>query len=308
MSYPARVSAIWHYGTMPSSLEDLVALLALERIEENLFRGRSQDPGWGTVFGGQVLGQGLSAAVQTVPSDRYVHSLHCYFLRPGDVNRPIVYEVDRIRDGRAFTTRRVVAVQGGRAIFNMSCSFQIAEAGFDHQGPMPSAPPPETLPTEQDRLRRALAQLPSALADKLLADRPFEIRSADPIEDNVVAPAPRPAERLLWMRAAGTLPDDPALHAYLLAYVSDYSFATTALAPHGTSWMSPALQLASIDHVIWFHRPLRCDEWLLHAIDSPSASGARGLVRGSIFTRDGRLVASTAQEGLIRQRHRSGSD
>jgi acyl-CoA thioesterase-2 len=284
---------------MSKVLDDLVALLALERIEENLFRGQSQDPGWGTVFGGQVLGQALSAAVQTVPADRRVHSLHAYFLRPGDVARPIVYEVDRIRDGRSFTTRRVVAVQGGRAIFNLSSSFQLDERGFEHQDTMPPAPDPATLPTEQERLERVLARVPSPIADKLLADRPFELRSADPLDENF-EPAPRAPERLLWMRAAGALPDDPALHAYLLAYVSDASFGTTALAPHGASWLSPALQLASIDHVMWFHRPFRCDDWLLHVIDSPTAQGARGLVRGAIYARDGRLVASTAQEGLIR--------
>jgi acyl-CoA thioesterase-2 len=287
---------------MSKVLADLVALLALERIEENLFRGQSQDPGWGTVFGGQVLGQALSAAVQTVPPDRRVHSLHAYFLRPGDVARPIVYEVDRIREGRAFTTRRVVAIQGGRAIFNMSCSFQVDEPGFEHQDTMPPAPTPETLPTEHERLRPVLAQVPALLRDKLLADRPFEVRTADPIDENLVQPAPRPPARLMWMRAAGSLPDDPALHASLLAYVSDYSFMTTALAPHGESWLSPSLQLASIDHVMWFHRPFRCDDWLLHVISSPTAQGARGLVRGAVFTHDGRLVASTAQEGLIRPR------
>jgi acyl-CoA thioesterase-2 len=164
---------------------------------------------------------------------------------------------------------------------------------------MPAAPAPETLPTEQERLERVLAQVPSPLADKLLADRPFELRSADPLDEDL-APAPRAPERLLWMRAAGALPDDPALHAYLLAYVSDYSFMTTALAPHGTSWLSPALQLASLDHVMWFHRPFRCDQWLLHVMESPTAQGARGLVRGAVYAHDGRLVASTAQEGLIR--------
>jgi len=287
---------------MSAVLNDLVTLLALERIEENLFRGQSRDPGWGTVFGGQVLGQALSAAVQTVPPDRRVHSLHAYFLRPGDVARPIIYEADRIRDGRAFTTRRVVATQGGRPIFNLACSFQIDENGFEHQDPMPAAPAPESLPTEHERLRTVLAQVPGVLRDKLRAERAFEVRTADPIENNLAQPAPRAPERLMWMRAAGALPDDPALHAYLLAYVSDYSFMTTALAPHGMSWLSPALHLASIDHVMWFHRPFRCDDWLLHVINSPTAQGARGLVRGTVFTRDGRLVASTAQEGLIRPR------
>src|SRR5947209_1746671 len=185
---------------MTKVLDELVKLLALERIEQNLFRGQSQDLGWGTVFGGQVLGQALSAAVQTVPADRRVHSLHAYFLRPGDVAHPIVYEVDRIRDGRAFTTRRVIAVQGGRAIFNMSCSFQVDEPGFEHQDAMPAAPAPATLPTEHERVARVLAQVPSPLREKLLAERPFEVRTADPIDENPFQPPPRAPERLIWMR------------------------------------------------------------------------------------------------------------
>jgi len=287
---------------MAKPLDDLLALLRLERLEENLFRGESQDPGWGTVFGGQALGQGLSAAIETVAADRRVHSLHAYFLRPGDVARPIVYEVDRIRDGRAFTTRRVVANQGGPAIFTMSCSFQIDEPGVEHQAAMPPAPAPETLPTEQQRLAPFLTTVPDRVRTHLLAERPFEIRTVDQIGDDPFAPVRGEPRRLTWMRAVGALPDQPALHACLLAYVSDYHFGTTALAPHGLSWLSPSLQLASIDHVMWFHRPFRCDDWLLHAIDSPTAQAARSLVRGSVFTRDGRLVASTAQEGLIRSR------
>src|SRR5262245_29178895 len=218
---------------MAKPLDDLVALLRLERLEENRFRGQSQDPGWGTVYGGQALGQALSAAIETVAADRRVHSLHAYFLRPGDVARPIIYDVDRIRDGRAFTTRRVVANQGGPAIFAMSCSFQLDEPGFEHQAAMPPGPAPETLPTEQQRLV------------------PFDVRTVDQIGE---------PQRLTWMRAVDTLPDQPALHACLLAFMSDYHFATTALAPHGLSWRNPSLQLASIDHVIWFHRPFRCDE------------------------------------------------
>jgi len=287
---------------MAKPLDDLLALLRLERLEENLFRGESQDPGWGTVFGGQALGQGLSAAIETVAADRRVHSLHAYFLRPGDVARPIVYEVDRICDGRAFTTRRVVANQGGPAIFAMSCSFQIDEPGVEHQAAMPPAPAPETLPTEQQRLAPFLTTVPDRVRTHLLAERPFEIRTVDQIGDDPFAPVRGEPRRLTWMRAVGALPDQPALHACLLAYVSDYHFGTTALAPHGLSWLSPSLQLASIDHVMWFHRPFRCDDWLLHAIDSPTAQAARSLVRGSVFTRDGRLVASTAQEGLIRSR------
>jgi acyl-CoA thioesterase II len=287
---------------MAKPLDDLVALLRLERLEENRFRGHSQDPGWGTVFGGQALGQALSAAIQTVPVDRQVHSLHAYFLRPGDVARPIVYEVERIRDGRSFATRRVVANQGAHAIFAMSCSFQVDEAGLEHQAAMPPAPAPETLPTEQQRAAPFLAAAPEAIRVRLLAERPFEIRTADQTGDDPFAPARGEPRRLMWMRTIDALPDEPALHACLLAYVSDYQFGTTALVPHGVSWMSPSVQLASIDHVIWFHRPFRCDDWLLHVIESPTGQAARGLVRGAVFTRDGRLVASTAQEGLIRSR------
>jgi acyl-CoA thioesterase-2 len=282
-------------------LAELVELLALERLETNLFRGQSQDLGWGTVFGGQVLGQALSAATQTVPPERRVHSLHAYFLRPGDVTRPIIYDVDRIRDGTSFTTRRIVAIQAGRAILNMSASFQIDEPGLAHQDAMPEAPAPETLPTEAERLSTFVARLPRHARERAVAERPFEMRQAGPADDPFL-PAPRRAERLLWMRAVRPLPDDQALHRCLLAYCSDFGFMTTSLLPHGVTWLTPGMQIASLDHVMWFHQPFRCDEWLLHAMESPAAQGARGLVRGRIFTRDGRLVASTGQEGLIRVR------
>jgi acyl-CoA thioesterase-2 len=286
---------------MSNVLDQLVELLALERIERNLFRGQSQDLGWGAVFGGQVLGQALSAAVQTIDDERYVHSLHAYFLRTGDASKPIVYEVDRIRDGKSFTTRRVVAVQDGQAIFNFSASFQVHEPGFEHADAMPEAPAPDTLATEQERLFPYANRLPSALRAQALSARPFEIRDVAPTDDPIF-PGEKPPERMQWMRTIGKLADDPNLHAYLLAYASDFSFVTTALNPHGVSWLTPGMQVASLDHVMWFHRPFRVDEWLLHVIDSPSASGARGLVRGRVFTRDGLLVASTAQEGLIRNR------
>jgi acyl-CoA thioesterase II len=282
-------------------LDDLVKLLALERIEENLFRGQSQDLGWGTVFGGQVLGQALSAAVQTVPPERHVHSLHAYFLRPGDVSKPIVYDVDRIRDGGSFTTRRVVAIQSGHAIFNLACSFQKPEPGTDHAEPMPEAPPPETCPTDQERFTKWLAKLPEGRRQRAIDPRPFEVRSADPLEDPL-KPTPRPAKRLVWLKTVAKLPDDPALHHYLLAYASDHMFITTALLPHGVSLFSGTMQIASLDHVMWFHRPFRVDDWLLHVMDSPSAHGARGLVRGRVYTQDGTLVASTSQEGLVRKR------
>ena len=286
---------------MSSVLDELVTLLALERIEENLFRGQSQDLGWGTVFGGQVLGQALSAAVQTVPTERAVHSLQAYFLRPGDVRKPIVYEVDRIRDGTSFTTRRVVAVQSGHAIFNLAASFQRGESGFAHQDAMPEVPAPESLLTEQEHGAAFAERLPDGLRERALGARPFEVRPVGPPQ-NPLEPVAAPPRRSIWLRTAGRLPDDPALHAYLLAYASDYSLLMTSLAPHAVTWLTPGMQVASLDHVMWFHQPFRVDEWLLHVMQSPAAHGARGLVHGQVFTREGRLVASTAQEGLIRQR------
>jgi acyl-CoA thioesterase-2 len=286
---------------MPALLQQLVDLLALERLEENLFRGQSQDLGWGQVFGGQVLGQALSAAVQTVPAERPPHSLHAYFLRPGDVTKPIVYSVDRARDGGSFTTRRVVAIQSGQAILNLAASFQKPEEGFVHQDPMPAAPEPESLMTEQERVAAAAERLPAGIRERLIGDRPFEVRIAD-VPDDPFHPTPRAPHRMVWLKTRGPLPDDPALHRYLLAYASDHAFIGTALLPHGVSFLTPGKQIASLDHAMWFHQPFRIDEWLLHVMDSPAANEARGLVRGSVFTRDGRLVASTAQEGLIRKR------
>lgn len=288
-------------GREVTVLDDLVKLLALERIEENLFRGQSQDLGWGTVFGGQVLGQALSAATQTLPPERYVHSMHAYFLRPGDVTRPIVYDVDRIRDGGSFTTRRVVAIQNGHPIFNMSASFQKEEPGFEHQDEMPAAPDPLGVKRDQDRFADFADKLPEFVRSRATAERPIDIRIVDE-EDNPWTPKPRAAKRLVWLKAAAPLPDDPALHAYLLAYASDFAFVTTAMLPHGKTWLTPGMQVASIDHVMWFHRRFRIDDWLLYSMDSPSAQGARGLARGEVFTREGKLVASSAQEGLMRQR------
>ncbi|GAC1355200.1 MAG: acyl-CoA thioesterase II [Polyangiales bacterium] len=287
---------------MANVLDELVQLLALERIEENLFRGQSQDLGWGTVFGGQVLGQALSAAVQTVPPERHVHSLHAYFLRPGDVSKPIVYEVDRIRDGSSFTTRRVVAIQSGRPIFNLSTSFQTPEAGFEHQDAMPETPAPESLPTEQERVAAYTGKLPRIYRERATAPQPFEMRPVDSPMSDPISPPPRAPVRRVWLKTIARLPDDAALHRYLLAYASDHSLVTTALLPHGVTWLTPGMQVASLDHVMWFHQPFRVDDWLLYVIDSQAAHGARGLVRGRIFTREGRLVASTAQEGLIRRR------
>jgi acyl-CoA thioesterase-2 len=284
-------------------LDELVTLLELEQIEENLFRGPSQDLGWGTVFGGQVLGQALSAAAKTVPVERQAHSLHAYFLRPGDVKKPIVYEVDRIRDGTSFTTRRVVAIQAGRPIFNMSASFQIEEDGFEHQDKIPEAPDPETLTPDREAVLMLGDRLPPHVRERALKEQPFDARTVGSIED-IIAPTPLPPERMIWLRSSARLPDDPALHRCLLAYASDHSFIGTALRPHGATWLSPGMHVASIDHVMWFHQALRVDDWLLYVMDSPRAHGARGLVRGRIFTKDGKLVASTAQEGLIRRRVR----
>lgn len=281
-------------------LAELLDLLALERIEQNLFRGRSQDLGWGTVFGGQVLGQALSAAMQTVPVERGVHSLHGYFLRPGKVDRPIVYTVDPIRDGRSFTTRRVVAIQDGAAIFNLAASFQIDEGGYEHQDTVPEAPAPEDLTSELELIRRHAHRLPPGVREQMTADRPIEIRPVDPY--NPLNPKAKPPRRQVWYRTIAPLPDDRVVHRCLLAYASDFHFVTTAMQPHAVSYATPGMQVASLDHAMWFHRPFRLDDWLLYDVDSPSASGARGLVRGRFFTRDGVLVASTVQEGLMRNR------
>lgn len=285
---------------MSAVLQELVALLSLEKIEEDLYRGQSQDPGWGTVYGGQVIGQALFAALATVPAERPVHSLHAYFLRPGDVGRPIVYQVERTRDGGSFSARRVSAIQCGQPIFDMSASFHAVEQGVSHATPMPPVPPPEQCPTEPERYARQLDGFPSAFRDRVLAERPIEWRLAD--EPDVFSRTPAPPVRYVWFRAPARLPDTPALHQAMLAYASDFAFITTSLKPHSLSWLSRDMRIASVDHSIWFHAPFRADEWLLHAIDSPWAGGARGLALGRIYTRDGTLVASTAQEGLIRKR------
>lgn len=276
------------------ALDQLVALLDLEAIEVNIFRGMSPDEDRQRIFGGQVAGQALVAAARTVEPERQVHSLHAYFLRPGDPRRPILYEVDRIRDGRSFTTRRVVAIQHGQAIFNMSASFQVPEEGYAHAYPMPEVPPPDTLPSLRDRLKGR-----TDLEAFLARPRPIEIRHVDwppdqPDEDL------EPRQRV-WMRANGTLPDDPVIHQIVLTYASDMTLLDTTMVPHGRSWFEPSVFMASLDHAMWFHRPFRADDWLLYAQDSPSASGGRGLARGLVFTRDGTLVASVSQEGLIRR-------
>jgi acyl-CoA thioesterase II len=278
-------------------LDDLLKVMTLERLEMDLFRGESRDIGSPQVFGGQVLGQALVAATATV-EDRAVHSLHAYFLRRGDFNSPIVYEVDRALDGKHFSSRRVVAIQHGRQIFNMSASFQAAETGLDHQIPLPDVPQPEALPDVESYYREMADKLPPAARRVLEQKRPFEFRPVHPPDH--LRREKSAAIKYIWFRAVDTLPDDEALHRGLLAYVSDFHLLDTALKPHGISMISPNLVIASIDHAMWFHRSVRVDDWLLYAIDSPSASGARGFTRGSVFARDGRLVASAAQEGLIR--------
>jgi acyl-CoA thioesterase-2 len=277
-------------------LPELLKLLDLERIEDNLFRGDSRDVGAPQVFGGQVLGQALVAASRTVEG-RQVHSLHAYFLRRGDLSVPIVFEVDRSRDGGSFTSRRVVAIQHGQPILTMSASFQVSEPGLDHQAPMPEAPPPESLRDLAELEAEVIERMPHRVTGYFRNQRPFEFRAVNP--DDYLTRDKRPARKLVWFRVIGRLADDQALHRCLLTYVSDYHLLATATMPHGVNFLE--LQVASIDHAIWFHRDLRVDDWMLYAIDSPSASGARGFSRGAIYARDGNLVASVAQEGLIRE-------
>ena len=282
---------------MNDLIRDLLDHLSLERVEEDLFRGDSRDHGGKSVFGGQVLGQALMAAGRTVEG-RAAHSLHAYFLRPGDIQAPILYEVDRIRDGKSFTTRRVVALQHDRPIFNMAASFQIAEQGVDHQADMPEAPSPEGLLSTTELRRREADRLPEKLRDLLTRESPIEFRPVEPVD--FLEPERRQPAQQVWMRAAGALPEEQALHQALLAYASDFTLLNTALLPHGLSFFQKGVYMASLDHAMWFHRPFRMDEWLLYAMDSPNAHNCRGLGRGSIFTRDGRLIATVAQEGLIR--------
>jgi acyl-CoA thioesterase-2 len=282
---------------MDQRLADLLKLLELEPLEVNLFRGASRDTGAPQVFGGQVLGQALSAAAATV-AGRTVHSLHAYFLRRGDCNAPIVYEVDRSLDGHSFSNRRVVAIQHGAQIFNMTASFQIAESGFEHQSDMPQVPTPEQLASSVGPSPEVLAQLPERVRRFFELPRPFEFRLVQQV--NYLQPQSEPPLRQIWLRAVAALPDDEMLHRRLLAYVSDFFLLDTANLPHGTSPLRPSVIMASIDHAMWFHRPLRVDDWLLYDMESPSASGARGFARARVFARDGRLVASAAQEGLIR--------
>ena len=280
---------------MGSPLDQLVDLLDLEQIEVDIFRGRSPDESRQRVFGGQVAGQALVAAGRTVDEDRHVHSLHAYFLRPGDPEVPIVYAVDRIRDGRSFTTRRVVALQHGKAIFNLSASFQVREPGLDHQGEMPDVPDPESLPTMAERLDAAGLPKDEFWARAL----PIDVRYTDTPPWLRAQPRPEPVQ-MVWLRADGTLGDDPLLHVCAVTYASDMTLLDSVLMAHGLSWQSGRINGASLDHAMWFHRPFRADDWLLYVQESPTSSGARGLARGDLWTRDGQHVVSVVQEGLLR--------
>jgi acyl-CoA thioesterase-2 len=278
-----------------AALDDLVTLLDLEVIEVNLFRGRSPDENRQRVFGGQVAGQALVAATRTVEADRFVHSLHAYFLRPGDPTAPILYDVDRIRDGKSFSTRRVVAIQHGRAIFNLQASFHVHEGGPDHQIQMPDdLPEPESLPDFKTRM----APYKERMGEWYDRPRPIDIRhiDADPFSRQG-----NPAQgQRVWMRAAGRLPDDPTLHACVVTYASDMTLLDTTVLPFGLSWESPGMQMASLDHAMWFHRPFRADEWLLYDQSAISSGAGRGLAGGAIFGADGTLAVTVVQEGLAR--------
>jgi len=284
---------------MSAALDELLSILDLEPLEHNLYRGLSPQVGWQRVFGGQVIGQALVAANRTVEG-RAAHSLHAYFLRAGDPTVPIIYEVDRIRDGGSFSTRRVVAIQHGHAIFSMAASFHKEEAGLEHQMAMPDVPPPEDLPSEAELKERLIERVPAPVKAYWQAERPIEIRPVD--LSRYFSRDKHGPSQLVWIKATGTLGDNLALHQCVLAYASDFTLLDTALIAHGRFVFDPNLMLASLDHAVWFHEPFRADEWLLYAQDSPSSGASRAFCRGTLFTRDGRLVASTAQEGLVRER------
>jgi acyl-CoA thioesterase-2 len=288
---------------MSAAIQDVLSILDLEQLEVNLFRGRSPQSRWQRVFGGQVIGQALVAACRTVEdvATRPPHSLHAYFLLGGDPKVPIIYEVDRIRDGKSFTTRRVVAIQHGRAIYSMSVSFHIAEQGWSHQFEMPDVPKPDQLPSEAEVRDKLLPRMSEPVRRYYERERPIELR---PVEYGRYLGEKIPGNRFhIWFRATGRLPDEPAIHQCVLAYASDMTLLDTALVPLGKTVFNEDIMAASLDHALWFHRPFRADEWLLYAEDSPNLGGARGFARGLIFTADGTLVASVAQEGMLRQRH-----
>jgi len=284
--------------SMNEQLDQLFQHLELEKLEENLYRTIHKNEGWKRVYGGQVLAQALLSATHTIPDDRHPHSLHAYFLRPGDMDKPIVFQVDRIRDGQSFTTRRVVAIQHGKAILNMAASFQVLETGLSHQSEMPDVPAPEDCLNRRQMAEKFKDSMSPEMFER--AGRPFaiDLRHIEP--ENVFRPEPRPPQRSVWLRVDSELPADYQFHSHLLAYASDMTLLQTCLRPHGQSLFDPKLQIASLDHAMWFHRPFSMDQWLLYVQDSPSASQGRGFNRGSIFTRHGELVVSVAQEGLIR--------
>jgi acyl-CoA thioesterase II len=283
-----------------SALQDLVRILTLERLEDNLFRGPRAREGWQRVYGGQVLGQALAAATATVDPSRAIHSLHGYFLLAGDPEHEIIYDVERIRDGGSFTTRRIKAIQHGQAIFAMSASFHKHEDGVDHQSKMPEVPAPDMLPSAKDLIGKMMAHLPENMRAYWNREHPIDVRIVDPTR--YTSREPRAAEQAVWLKTNGALPDPPTLHQAVLAYASDFTLLDTALIAHGKLLFDRDMQLASLDHAMWFHRPFRADEWLLYVQDSPSAFGARGYCRGAIYNREGQLVASTVQEGLVRKR------
>ena len=284
---------------MNQELADLLDLLDLEQIEVNMFRGTSPTEGWQRVYGGQVIGQALVAASRTVEDQsRTAHSLHGYFLRPGDTTIPILYSVDRIRDGKSFTTRRVVAIQKGQAIFSMSVSFQVLEQGFEHQASPPAVPPPEDCMSEREIHERHRESIPEAFQDRVERPRPIEMRFAEPL--NEYAPEKAPPFQHVWIRTVDVMPDDDRLNQCLLAYASDMTLLDTSYRPHAIGWGDQNFQVASLDHAMWFHRPFRTDDWLLYQQDSPFSGGARGFSRGLIYNTAGQLISSVAQEGLIR--------
>lgn len=286
---------------MARGVGELLSVLDLERIERNIFRGSVPQVGRQRVFGGLVVAQALVAASRTVEG-RAPHSLHAYFILPGDPLAPIVYQVERVRDGNSFTTRRCIAVQAGRTIFDLFASFQVEEQGLEHQAPMPDVPAPDTLPSSAEIEAKLGARLPSGLKAWFAGERSIEVRPCDLGRYDRSRP-PKPGQNI-WIRAADRLPDDPAVHRAVLAYLSDLTLIDATLAPHGRSLFEPEFAMASLDHALWFHRPFRADEWLLYAQDSPNTSGGRGLARGLLFDRSGRLVATVMQEGLIRLRKR----
>lgn len=279
-------------------LNQIIKTLDLEEIELNHYLATSPNEGWQRVYGGQVIGQALVAASRTVSPNRSAHSLHAYFLRAGDTTIPILYKVDRIRDGKSFTTRRVIAVQRGQAIFTMSISFQVDEGGLSHQFDMPKVRAPNSLPTEDELRREQAKSWPKEFQESFSGSSAIQVKPVDPVD--LLNPEPARAMQRCWMRCGEALPDDPRIHQCVLAYLSDWSLLDTASRPHAVSFMQDNVQVASLDHAMWFHRPFRADEWLLYDQDSPSASGARGFNRGLIYNRTGKLVASTTQEGLLR--------